>query len=920
MKSAQSALLALAICLAGCGRDDPAALLVSAKEYIAKRDFNASIIQLKNSLQKNPENAEARYLLGLSSLENGDAATAEMELNKAVALGLASDEVRLTLARALLGKEAHHKVVTEFGSATLSSPKTQAELRAVVGTSLLGLNRREQANKAFNDALSADSANVTAAIGMARLEASAGDFASAVSRVDAALRASPARLDALLLKADLHAAGGQKGEAEKAYRAAVAVAPKRVAPRLRLATHLMRSGALDKASIEVDALAKMAPQDRRTSYAQAVIFAEQRKFAAAREAILQVLKAEPNNVPSLTLAGMAALQTGAYAEAESHLRKALFTAPDALGAKRLLATTYLRMGRTDAALKEVRGLLATAGDDPENLALAGETYLASGNVASAARHYERANALVPDNAALQTRLAQVRFAAGDDARAIAELESASASRPNEYQADLALISNYLRQRQPDKALQALKSLEKKQPENPLTHHLRGLCLLAKKDFPGAREGFERALKLLPAYMPAVTSLAELDLRDKNAEAAKRRYASVLEKQPNNEQALAGLAVLLRVTGAPKPDIEKLLVQSVAGNPSSQSARATLINFYLGGRDHKAALAAAREAHAALPASLVIVEALGMAQLASTQTRQAIATFTRLAEMRPGSPGPHMMLATAYRALNEPDKAINALRAALALQPDSANLHREMAAVYIESGRRVEAVRQARELQAKDPKRAFGHVLEGDVYALEKNWDAAERTYRNALKKFDVPVLVTRLHAAMEAAGKPAEAEAMAQSWVNAHPKDAAVLSYLAERDLAAKRYAGAAERFQAALEREPDNPLLLNNLAWAANELQQPRALEYAQRANELAPDNPAIMDTLGWIFTSQGQSERGLELLGRAAELAPGSYDIRLHLAKALIQAGRKDAARKELEVLAKMSGGDPLQQEAAALLRPGL
>jgi thioredoxin-like negative regulator of GroEL len=75
-------------------------------------------------------------------------------------------------------------------------------------------------------------------------------------------------------------------------------------------------------------------------------------------------------------------------------------------------------------------------------------------------------------------------------------------------------------------------------------------------------------------------------------------------------------------------------------------------------------------------------------------------------------------------------------------------------------------------------------------------------------------------------------------------------------------------------------------------------------------------MDTLGWILVENGDTPRGLELLGRASEMAPGAYDFRLHFAKALIKAGRKEAARKELEVLAKLDHRLPVQQEAATLL----
>jgi predicted Zn-dependent protease len=169
---------------------------------------------------------------------------------------------------------------------------------------------------------------------------------------------------------------------------------------------------------------------------------------------------------------------------------------------------------------------------------------------------------------------------------------------------------------------------------------------------------------------------------------------------------------------------------------------------------------------------------------------------------------------------------------------------------------------------------------------------------------------------LEAAGKRAEAEAFAADWMQRHPKDSSLLEYLADRDMAAKRYASAAKRYRAALDKQPDDARVLNNLAWASSQLKQPQALEYAERAHELAPDNAAIMDTLGWILTQRGERERGLELLARATELAPDAPGIRLNLAKALVQAGRKEPARKELEALKKLDSRHPVQQEAAALL----
>ena len=918
MKSIRIALaLALAAALSGCSGDDPAALLASARHYQDQRDFSASIIQLKNVLQKAPDDGEARYLLGRALLEQGNAVMAQIELDKALQLGFASDGLQLALVRAALARGEADRVPERFGATALSTPSAQAELRALIGMAYLARRQTDEARRSFDQAMKLDAADVTANLGGARLAAAQENFAEALARVERALAAAPVNIEALLLKADVLAIQHRHDDAEKTLRAAIEAAPKQPDPRFALIVHLLRRGAPDKAALESAAMERAVPQNPVTFYAKAMVLSEEKKYPAARQAILQVLKAAPEHVPSLTLAGMAALQTDALPEAESHLRKAVFGAPQATGAKRLLAATHLRMGQTETALNEAKELLAaTRGEDPGVHALAAEAYLASGDLSGAARHFERAKALSPANTGIQTRLAQVRFAAGDGTRAIAELEAASAGNAQDYQADLALIAAHLRQREADKALTALQGLEKKQPNHPLTHNLRGGALLLKGDAAGARASFERALALQPVYLPAAANLAQLDLREKDAAAARQRYERVLKLEPNNAQAMLGLAELLRTLGAGTEEIGRLLARSVAANPASPAARASLVNFHLANGDAKAALAAAQQAHAALPGSAPLLELLGTTQLAAGEARQAVASLTRLAETLPKAAAPRVLLARAHMAAKQPEEALKALRAALELRPDLAAVQRDIVAVYLATGRPDEALRQARAAQAENPQQPHGHVLEAEVLFAQKKLDLAERSYRAALKKFDLPALAIRAHAVMQAAGKRGEAQSLAEDWIRHHPKDTAMLAYLADRDIAERRYESAAARYRSALERLPDNAALLNNLAWVSHELKRPDALELAERAHGLAPDSPAVMDTLGAILADRGEMERGLQLLGQAVRLAPEAPQIRLNFAKALIKAERKPAARRELEGLAKLDPRLPAQQEAARLL----
>src|SRR5256885_5125730 len=214
-------------------------------------------------------------------------------------------------------------------------------------------------------------------------------------------------------------------------------------------------------------------------------------------------------------------------------------------------------------------------------------------------------------------------------------------------------------------------------------------------------------------------------------------------------------------------------------------------------------------------------------------------------MAPEAPQPLVQLARAQLTAKQPDEAIKSLRAALALRPDLALVERDIAGIYIATGRHDEALAEARAVQKAHPEQPLGYVLEGEVYIAQKKLDLAERTYRAALKKFDLPVLAVRTHAVMSGAGKSSEADAMAEKWVSAHPKDASLLVYLGQRDLAEKRYVSAEKRYKVALERQPDNAFVLNNLAWVTSQRKEPKALEYAERAHELAPEDPKIMDTL---------------------------------------------------------------------------
>jgi membrane associated rhomboid family serine protease len=84
-------------------------------------------------------------------------------------------------------------------------------------------------------------------------------------------------------------------------------------------------------------------------------------------------------------------------------------------------------------------------------------------------------------------------------------------------------------------------------------------------------------------------------------------------------------------------------------------------------------------------------------------------------------------------------------------------------------------------------------------------------------------------------------------------------------------YEEAAEHFDVALEKEPDDADLANAVAYSLAEagVELERAEELVVRALEEKPESADFLDTLGWVQCKQGRFEEGKASLERAREVA---------------------------------------------------
>ncbi len=910
-------VLLVALALAGCSDESPEKRIESAKEHLQRNETKSAVIEIKNALQKNPDLGEARYLLGSTLLKEGNVVAAEVELRKALAAKYPADIVVPDLARSMLMLGQAKKVVEEFGSIQLGNAKAVASLQATLAAAYGGLGRPEQARAALAVALESDPRYSPALLVSARQKASARDYVGAIAVANEVIGREPGNSEAWVLKGDiLLYAQGKPDEALAAYRKALEADPMFTPAHFAILTVLSRQGSLDEAAKQLELLKKFAAKNPQTRYFEAELAFRRQDFKRARDVTQQLLQHAPNNARVLQLAGAVELQAGAVGQAEIYLSKALQLAPELIPARRMLIATYLRSGQPVKALTALNAAAGKDGIGPSLYSLAGEVYLQNGDAKKAEEYFTKALKLDPDDARKRTALAITQLAGGNTDAAFDELQNIAATDKG-ITADLAMISALLRRKEFDNALEAIDKLEAKQPDKPIAANLRGRTQLALKNNAAARKSFERALTIDPEFFAAAASLAAMDMADKKPDEAKKRFEAMLSKNPNNGQALLAMARLAVANGAGKDEVAALLTKAVDANPTDVAPRLLLIDLLLRNKDNKQALAAAQSAVSAVPTSPELLSALGRAQLVSGESNQAAATYGKLVSLQPLSPQAFILLAEAQMANNDKRAASQSLRKALEIKPDQLDAQRRLIKLDVDARNYDDAVKIARTVQQQRPKSPAGYVFEGDIANVQEKWDAAARAYRAALQYGSASEIATKLHAVLLASGKSAEAGSFGSTWLREHPKDAVFMAYQGEQALAKKDYAAAERHYLAALNIQPNNALVLNNLAWVTGRLGKDGAVDLAEKANKLAPNQPALMDTLAMLLADKNEFSRALEWQNKAVGLQPSNAELRLNLAKIYIKSGDRVRAKAELETLVNLGNKSSTHAEVISLLQ---
>ncbi|HTI86394.1 MAG TPA: tetratricopeptide repeat protein [Alphaproteobacteria bacterium] len=262
-------------------------------------------------------------------------------------------------------------------------------------------------------------------------------------------------------------------------------------------------------------------------------------------------------------------------------------------------------------------------------------------------------------------------------------------------------------------------------------------------------------------------------------------------------------------------------------------------------------------------------------------------------LRPDFTMAKLLIADIYEAQGHIDAAINAYQSVDPNAPVAWSARLRSAVLLATNGNVDASVRRLEAMADERPERPDALVALGDVLRTSDRYSDAVAAYDRALER--IPHLEERHWAILYSRGMALE---RAKQWPRA------------EAD------------FLKAIQLSPDQPYLLNYLAysWTEQGTNLDRAQGMLERALKLRPKDPQIIDSMGWVQYRLGHYDNAVKHLEQAVELKPQDAVINDHLGDAYWRVGRYNEARYQWQRALRMDPEPNLVASLESKLQNGL
>ncbi|MCH8890000.1 MAG: tetratricopeptide repeat protein [Myxococcales bacterium] len=698
MRRIVTRILVLAACflVLGACQDDAEKVtmhLSRGSAYQKTKDYPAAIIEYKNVLQIDPNNAAAHWGLAKGYLANQQIPEGFWELRETVRLDPDNLDARAQLSQLLLVGGDPDEALLQAEELIGRGGERGHIHRAQA------LDRLERTDEAFEEyelAIAATPDEAAAVLAYAQALSRHGDREAAERYFHQLIEMAPNVSSHTSLAAFLAQDRARDDEAEQAFLDAtrLAKANEQVLVHQNVASFYFQRERFDEATAYLEGVIPTVEESVPLIYLLARLHAAQGNTEKANALIEEATQIDPTDpVPYLTLSGHLGRQgdvEGALAAAE----KALEIDPDLTDAKLRAAEIMVDVGyrdgdeekiqrgqqmvqevlsaeipnasalmvmakidlaqqKVDEAIENLQAALELEPNNPQAHFVLGTALSAKGEGTGARTELARALEIDPGMLEARRVLARVHASLGEHEYAIEEAQRYLAAKPDSTQTRILLAQSMVILRRMDAAISELNAIPEAERNADVLYAL-GRVHLGMGNDRAARQYLITANELMPTHHDILRNLVRLDRKEDRFAESVARVEAAMEAEPENAK-LRTLSGLVALMGDRPDDAEAAFQKAIELDPTDAAGYEQLARLYA----------------------------------KTDRLNEAVTTYEAAIKARPEDPNLHYFLGTLYSFGGAQDKAIERYEDAIKYGPDLAYPKNDLAYIYAESGENLD---------------------------------------------------------------------------------------------------------------------------------------------------------------------------------------------------------------------------------------
>lgn len=892
MKFAKASVcLSILLALSACSEKETAeSYLIKAQHYIQENKISAAVIELKNSIRADVDNAEARFLLGKIYLNQGNGADAVKELERARKSKYFNKHLIPLLARAYLLTESDDEVIALSDDANSLKEEALSQYLAYKTLAALRSEQVELAQVSAKQAMSSNPDEFYSKLAETYIVFSEKNFEQASFLVKSLLTMSAENPEALMLQGQIATAMKDYGQAAKSFQRYLSAQPKSGIVQLLLADSFLKSEQFEKAEQYADTILAQISTQPFAHYIKAMVRFQSKDYEKASEHAEAALSANFNQFNLKLVAGASAFYLKNWEQTNHHLSTISKYLPPEHPAKKMLALSQLELGLINDISDTLNDFSANNESDSQFIASLSYKLLELGAVDEAKELVEKHESVEAD-AGKSARQGVLKLMMNDPS-GMQDLENAIKLNPELIEAELALAYASVQAGNIEQAIKIADKWKKEYPNKAGSSNLMAIIYIKEKEYSKAEQALNKSLSKEKDNVFALIELVNIARYQDKFELAKDRANHLIKLYPNSDKAQRLYFGLHRNENA-----IKMIVSSYKRDKLNikKALLASEALVSLKKIDNALDILKSIQQEQKLPKRYW--QLLLRVYKSQQDEKQILATLEQWREASLYHIEPSILLVDYYANKKDYTRAISVVNRAFDHHAGNLTLQLVKMQLLLSAKDLYQAKSLYQIIAKQDIKKPLKMGLEGRIFLIEKKFKQAIPKLDNFYQAYPSAQNVLYLAAAYQGDSDENSAIKVLESFLMNNENDDRVRVFLASMYLNNDKNK-AIQSYEKISKTQPKSIVVSNNLAWLYMEKGDlDKALIFAEMAFSIAPDVANVVDTYSQVLLKSGKKRRALTKSKEAFNLSTSKdLDITLNYIELLIINSRKNEARKLL------------------------